>query len=230
MYSLRLCPPEHTLNTVARFLFHTRAAEDQPMDIMPNIVMQIIVKGEIEERDNPILGNWCLLRLHKSLCARVAFFILRTPVVLRRRINVGRITTRGGRISLTEESTNARVRPSIFPIFIVSQILLYPGAGLHARCPDNLRHLTFQLTISRTVIRGIQGQEFWEEDLINTAIGLLELRALQTRNLPSTQGGTDSSDSRLVRGPLDSATDNPDWHVMLITSKLGVEGFIDAVS
>jgi hypothetical protein len=200
---------------------------------MPNVVMRILVRvrSKVQADDGPgRLQNVCALRLHKPLSTRVAVFILKTPVFLRKTHHAGRLVFLGERISSTVKPTSGHVRLSIFPVYIIQEVRLYAGSRLYSRCPDSLRQMAFELTTSYTDIKESQRQEPSVDGLIGTAIELLGLQGLQTDSRLSAQRSGNLDHSWPIHRLRDSDLHNPDWHVALTLNRPGAECLMDAVS
>jgi hypothetical protein len=221
----------------ARFVFQHYNARS--LLRLPNLVMIIRVdctriKTQARTYDT------CDLYLHQSMPAGVAFFILQTPVFLRKCDHSGRTVFLPpsehnaehvvGRISSTLSPQNGPVALSMYPAASIAAISLYSGASLHSHRSHDLQHLDSQLSVGYTPVTIIAEQEASDEQAINTTIGLLRLQGPRNRRRSPAQLSGDTDVFRPTRGPEGGNEPNPVYHMFVKLSRLGAEVFLDAVS
>jgi hypothetical protein len=180
------------------------------------------------------------LDLHKPMSAWTAFFILQTPVFLRKYDHSGRTVYQHPfeqdaehsfvRISSTVSRSKEHVWLSMSPAMTISCISLYPGASLHSYGPHDLRRLNSQLTTSYTSVYVSGGRGPRDEQATNAVIALLRMQGLQIRARLSARLSGNPDVPRPERRPNDAFRPHPVWHISVKLSRLGAEAFLEAVS
>lgn len=168
----------------------------------------------------------CHLALYKALPARLAFYILKTPVS-------PIITPRQDVSSPAQPSTSAcakqeGVKPSFHPVSaIVAVHLVTPNAFLQDRCPVGLESSTFDLGLYNAEVHAGEPNRTSGVRSVNTVLALLRLLGLQKR--PLCHGTLDT------RGPRNSRLSQEAWrrapqHLRFALDWAGADAFIETVS
>lgn len=186
------------------------------------------------------------LYLHKSISTRTAFYILQTPVFVRKEEDEDPLALllpdwarsfteclalitfaydRDLQQSSPTQPRTERLTTPLTPVSVILDIFLYPEARLHHRHPDNLRDLTFKLAPTDTKIRGVGNHKICEGQSIDTAVEILKSRGLH----PSVRPWEDPGRQCYSFDFLDLAPHLADWHVGLELSRQSVESFIERV-